>query len=231
MTPARVQHLHTRRTARYATLGEPGAMVREVWIVCHGYGQLAARFLRRFQVLADPSRLIVAPEALNRYYIGDPPGAHGPATRVGATWMTHEDRLHEIDDYVHYLDTLYDRIFEELDRGRVLVHAFGFSQGVATVSRWAAQGTAQLDRLTLWAAMPPPDLDLGRAASRLRETRVTLVVGAADPYAGPTQLAAASERLQTHGIPPESLIFTGGHEIDAETLIELAAGGGCQEIP
>lgn len=219
-------HLTIQRTARYATLGEPGPALREVWFVCHGYGQLARRFIRRFEPLADGTRLFVAPEALNRYYVGDPPGAHGPDARVGATWMTREDRLREIDDYVRYLDTLHDHILAGLDRERVRVHALGFSQGAATVSRWAALGRARLDHLTLWAAFPPPDLDLAEAAARLRATRLTLAAGADDPYAGPTQLAAATARLAEHGIPCATLTFAGGHELPAAALQELAARDG-----
>ena len=48
-------HLSVARTARYYTLGEPGAT--EVWFVCHGYGQLAGRFLRRFEPIADGFRV------------------------------------------------------------------------------------------------------------------------------------------------------------------------------
>lgn len=216
-------HLTIQRTARYSTLGEPGPALREVWFVCHGYGQLARRFIRRFEPLAGDTRLIVAPEALNRYYVGDPPGVHGPDTRVGATWMTREDRLREIDDYVRYLDTLYDHIFSEVDRQRVRIHALGFSQGAATVSRWAALGRARLDRLTLWAAFPPPDLDLERATPRLRETGLTLAVGSSDPYVGPEHLAATEARLSEHDIPFDTLVFEGGHELPAAALQELAA--------
>lgn len=220
----REHRIRIRRTARYHTLGEVGEETGEIWFVCHGYGQLARRFLRRFQTLDDGSRLIVAPEALNRYYVGDPPGAHGPETLVGATWMTHEDRLNEIDDYVHYLDALYDQITEGVDMDRVVVHALGFSQGVATVTRWAALGSARIDRLTLWAAFPPPDLDLAVTAGRLRLPRLTLVAGQNDPYVGAMHLAAARERLTTHQIPHEVVIFDGGHEIDEETLVKLAGG-------
>ena len=51
--------LAVARSARYVTLG-PMAGVREVWFVCHGYGQLATRFLRSFGPLDDGTRLLVA---------------------------------------------------------------------------------------------------------------------------------------------------------------------------
>jgi hypothetical protein len=38
-------HLTVRRTARYHVLGDAAEAIREVWIVCHGYGQLAAEFI------------------------------------------------------------------------------------------------------------------------------------------------------------------------------------------
>ena len=60
-------HLVVTRTARYFTVGgsdggaEDANELREMWIVCHGYGQLASRFLEPFVPLAAPWRRIVAP--------------------------------------------------------------------------------------------------------------------------------------------------------------------------
>src|SRR5437868_12076424 len=87
--------LDTTRTARYFTLGDP-VSAAELWFVGHGYGQLASRFLERFRGIDVEGRCIVAPEGLSRFYLTDTPTER----RVGASWMTREDRLHEIDDYV-----------------------------------------------------------------------------------------------------------------------------------
>src|SRR5690348_9673298 len=105
-------HIAVGRTARYVVLGSTAKTggLREVWVVLHGYGQLAATFARYFEILDDGTRLIVAPEALNRFYLTGP--TSGPANErpVGATWMTREDREHEIEDYVAYLDTLWGTV-------------------------------------------------------------------------------------------------------------------------
>ena len=61
-------HLPVQRTARFFTLGEITDELREVWFVCHGYGQLARYFLRNFDPIADKSRLIIAPEALHPHH-------------------------------------------------------------------------------------------------------------------------------------------------------------------
>lgn len=218
------RHLVVSRTARYAVLGDAVRRPAELWLVLHGYGQLAHRFLRAFAPLDDGSRLIVAPEALNRYYLNDTGGAHGPESRVGATWMTREDRLTDIADYVAYLDTLCRHCCAELDvpRASVRLVALGFSQGAATVSRWAALGAFRPDHLVLWGAPTPPDLDLPATARAWADTRLTLVYGREDPSFDGSRAVVEAERLRAHGLSPHLLGFDGGHEIRPELLEALA---------
>ena len=212
--------LAVTRSARYYTLGQPGRALRDVWFVCHGYGQLAGRFLRHFEAVADGARLIIAPEGLSRFYLGS--GTHREA-KVGASWMTREDRLSEIADYLGYLDALYAEVFRQVDRSAVGVTALGFSQGAATVSRWAALGHARVDRVVLWGGELPPDLDLGAARDRLADVMFTLVYGDADEFITAKVAAAIAARLTEHGIPHGAHPFAGGHELTAAALQELAS--------
>jgi len=208
-------HLEVTRTARYWTLGDPTA--RDVWIVIHGYKQLARRFLRRFEPIAAPGRLIVAPEALSRFYASAEPGRHGPASVVGASWMTREDRLVEIQDYVGYLNRLAEVVVPA--GGRITV--LGFSQGTATAARWVTLGAARVARLVLWAGYVPHDWDLERAADAFSEAELVLVRGDADP--GLTEELSAAERqaLEAGRIPHRLLTYAGGHEIDPAALRNL----------
>jgi len=204
------EHLFsTPRSARYFTLGslEDSA---DIWFVCHGYGQLAARFLERFRPIEAKSRCIVAPEGLSRFYLPE----SATERRVGASWMTREDRLHEIDDYVRYLDALYRHIAH----GAARVTALGFSQGTATVSRWAALGSSRIDRLILWGGEVPPDLDL----QRLRVSSLTLVYGTRDQFFTPKVVAANEARLREHKIGYDLVSFDGGHEMSEATLLQVA---------
>lgn len=212
--------LAVRRSARFYTLGELGPSTREVWFACHGYGQLAGRFLEKLRVLDDGRRYLVAPEGLSRFYLSESPTER----RVGASWMTREDRLAEIDDYVRYLDAVYADVFGSLARAQVTLHALGYSQGASTVSRWAAMGNAQIDRLTLWGGEFPPDLDLTLepAAGRLRSARVSLVYGRADQFITPKVVDGIAGRLRQHGIPYREIAFDGGHELNEAVLKELA---------
>jgi predicted esterase len=215
-------HFTVRRTARYYTLGPVDGPVDEVWIVCHGFAQLAGRFMRHFAAIDDGTRLIVAPEALNRFYVEAVPGVHGPDSKVGATWMTREDRLHEIGDYVWYLDALADRLYAGLDRARVRLTVLGFSQGVATVARWAVQGATRPEHLILWAGALPPEIDTGAGAEMLASLpRLSLVVGTADADAQ-RAVPRERERMARLGIDYQLISFDGGHHLDADTLRALA---------
>ena len=196
------------RSARYFTIGRAE---REVWFVLHGYAQLAARFLRHFEPLDDGTRLIVAPEGLSRFYLGE-----DSARRVGATWMTKEDRLAEIEDYVRYLDAVYGECVRSLDRARIKVMLLGFSQGAATACRWFTMGKSPIDRLVVWGGEVPPDVELPRSV------RLSLVYGSRDEYFTPKIVTATEARLRAHHVPYKLVPFDGGHEVDAEVLKRVA---------
>lgn len=211
-------HIEIPIRARYSTLGGPAADLREIWIICHGYGQLARRFLRRFEPLDDGSRWLVAPEGLSRYYV------EHETRLVGASWMTSEDRLTEIEDYVRYLDLLCAHMLETVDREAIRIVGLGFSQGAATITRWAAQSSVGVDRLLLWGGFVPPDLDLSEHGPTLSAAALTLVMGEGDEYIREEDVERESSRLATAGVRHDLLTYPGGHEIDGEILETLAEG-------
>ena len=197
-------------------LGEPSPFTRQVWFVCHGYGFLANDFLRNFEVLNETQHLVVAPEGLHRFYL------FGTSGKVGASWMTKEDRLNDINVYIHYLDETYAEVMKTLDMNRVKVTALGFSQGTATVSRWVLTGSSPVHRLVLWGGDFPPDIDWDTAARRLNHLQVQLVSGTDDPYLKNTALEKQSEQLKKYGMKFQIKTFYGGHEIHAGILTDLA---------
>jgi predicted esterase len=217
--PVFEHHLTVKRTARYCTLGGVASPGSDVWIVCHGFAQLAGAFLEEFRTIARPGRLIVAPEALNRFYLSREGGRAGPSARVGATWMTREDRLAEIDDYVRYLDDLHREVTTRQPREDARVTALGFSQGTATVARWLVHGTARIDRLVLWAGLLPPEIDPGGVhRDRLRSTELLLVCGTRDEMLDSQQVKTQQESLEKAGIRVTLIEFDGGHRMDRDTL-------------
>jgi predicted esterase len=221
------RHLEVTRTARYWTAGQEEAP-EEVWFVLHGYRQLARRFIRRFEPIAGAGRLVVAPEGLSRFYVSSGEGRHGSASVVGASWMTREDREHEIADYVAYLDRLARKVLgagPASTPGRPRLVVLGFSQGVATATRWVVRGGIRPDRLLLWGDFTPPDLDLAAARTALEGVEVVAVRGNDDPALTPRLAEEEAVRLHRGGLTVRFVRYDGGHEIDPDALVALAEEG------
>jgi predicted esterase len=220
-----IEHAITvTRTARYYTLGPTHGFPREIWFVCHGYGQLAGRFIEQFAPIDDGNRLIVAPEGLSRFYLDSIPERRNQrAPRVGATWMTREAREDEIADYVAYLDRLGHETKHHLAGASPRIVVLGFSQGTATVCRWLSTSDLRADHLVLWGGSIPPELDLAAWADRLQGAHITLVAGESDEYATPKVVAGEAERLSEAGVEFTLQRFAGGHTIDQAALETLAA--------
>ena len=214
------RHFETTRTARYYLHGEIGPQISDVWFACHGYGQLGDDFVKEFDCIAAPHRLVVVPESTSRFYVTASTGFHGPETKVGATWMTREDRETDISDYVGYLDSLYNLIISQLASPRVTV--LGFSQGGATANRWLTRGKARADRLLMWGSLMPQDQDLEKAAEYFRSTELLIVYGLRDQYAGNNVIENFKKLLTGSRIPHRVVTFDGGHRMDRDTLRSIA---------
>ncbi|MEO7217441.1 MAG: phospholipase [Gemmatimonadaceae bacterium] len=220
-------HISVPRTARYYQVGAPSQLVRDLWFVCHGFSQLAVDFAVPFQTLEDDSRLIVVPEGLSRFYLDTRPG-HSGASKVGALWMTREDREAEISDIVTYLDALYERTLTDLvahgvGRDQIRVHALGFSQGGPAVCRWAARGSAVIDHLVPWGHAIPQDVNLRALAERRPYLRIDMVYGTRDRFIGEDAIAEQRATLEAGDVPFLMREFRGGHALSLSMLRELMA--------
>ena len=156
-------NLSVQKTARIFSLGDLETAT-EIWIVLHGYAQLSLDFLNGFEEIVTSDRAIIAPEGLHRFY---KKGFYGD---VVASWMTKEDRLDDIQDYVSYLDQVVSTFIKPNQR----ITLFGFSQGVATACRWLADGIIKPDNVVLWAGTFPQDIDLNRTSYKMKSTKCYL---------------------------------------------------------
>lgn len=207
---AQEQHVYTRLKARYFTLGKLQQETPAIWLVCHGYGQLAPYFIRHFQPLADAGHFVIAPEGLSRFYL------EGFRGRVGASWMTKEDRQSDIDNYVQYLSAVYSAATEGFST--IPLHLLGFSQGVATISRWATLSGISFRQLVLWAGVFPPDLPLDLSAAALANCKVSVVYGTRDPFLEQARIDEQLLLLKNMNLQPEIISYNGKHEISGAVL-------------
>lgn len=215
------QNITFQFKARYQILGKLEAKTKKVWFVLHGYGQLAEYFLRKFKSLEEQGIYVLAPEGLSRFYTEDvTKRSQGGSQRVGATWMTRENRLMDIENYLTYLNTIYQQ--EIGDRKDLDITVLGFSQGAATTSRWVLENQVQFNRLVLWAGMFPDDMDFAKGHEVLLNKKVQLVYGKQDHFLNDERLVHMEKLTQKLNVPAEVITFDGGHEIDESTLRKLA---------
>lgn len=206
---AEERHITVPRTARYYTLGAAGS--RDVWFVLHGYGQLARYFLHHFEGLEE-GRLIVAPEGLSRFYLD---GSYG---RVGASWMTREDRETEIADQSAYLDMLAVHLSGNAE---LPVNVLGFSQGVATACRWAAMGKTRIKRIVVWGGSMPPELGQDPTAQGWLRCAFDLVHGKTDTIVGADVLERNAALLRGTNVGFAVHEHAGAHTLDKLLLGRL----------
>lgn len=206
--------------ARYYTQGELTSTSKKIWFVLHGYGQLAKFFIRKFTVLSDAGAYVIAPEGLSRFYLEDVNSrARTGNNRVGATWMTRENRLSDIDNYITYLNTIYEKEVPQGFEGEITF--LGFSQGAATAARWSIESNRVFNRLVLWAGILPADMNFEKAHEKLKGKKIIEVFGKADPYLTDERLKEVTSLNTRLNINPILIEFEGGHEIDQEVLIGL----------
>ena len=209
---------HTRkvaRTARYYTIGEANKNTQYFWICCHGYGQLAKHFIRKFDAVAREDTFILAPEGLSRFYWG---GVDG---NVVASWMTREARLDEIEDYTNYLEGLYQHFTAKMS-DEVKIILFGFSQGCATQVRWICNRLPAFDKLVLWAGTVPDDIDYKPFLNYFNDKDIHFVLGRQDEYLTPQRLEAYQRLVDSTGLHWQEHFFDGKHVVEREVLKTFA---------
>jgi len=207
--------IKVEKTAHYYTIGTPGPHIKNFWIVCHGYGQLASNLIRKFTSIDDGTTFILAPEGFSRFYWK---GVYGD---VAASWMTKQDRLDEIADYARYLTKLYNTFIPQLP-DNVCINLLGFSQGCATQCRWIMREFPKYHHLILWAGLLPEDLDYTPFHDYFNSKKTIFVYGKNDQYVTPERLQWQEDFSKAQGINFEVHTFEGKHEIDRKLLISIA---------
>jgi len=122
---------------------------------------------------------------------------------------------------VAYLDQVQAQISQQMRGSPPPVTVLGFSQGVATATRWVTRGAVEPVRLVLWGDFTPPDLNLERATIALADVDVVMVRGDEDAALAPELASAEAARLAGANIRYRTQTYRGGHEIDPAALQAL----------
>ena len=120
---------------------------KEVWLLFHGYGQDINTFFEPFKNLKTTANFII-PEGISRFY------QKGIFGKVGASWMTSENRDLEIIDQYNYLN----KVFKEYKLIEKKINVFAFSQGAPVAARWIEKFQIKINRLIFWSGNIPDSI-------------------------------------------------------------------------
>ena len=209
----REKHIQVNLSFPYYTLGNIDEKTNYIWMVFHGYGQLARYFIQKFEPLAQKGGYVIAPQGLSKFYLS---GFEG---RVGATWMTKENRYTEIANQRNFLDRIYQ---EEVKFKSIPLGIIGFSQGVTTACRWIATTQLPIKRLILWAGEVPIE-STAKDFEFLEDSCETYyVLGKKDFYLQNKEEVHLALNKQLAVFPlVQKVSFEGGHHIDSDTLLKI----------
>jgi predicted esterase len=132
--------------------------------------------------------------------------------------MTSEDRENEIKDYILYLDNVYKTLISQTEAKIV---GLGFSQGAATIARWAMQTHNRLNRIVFWGGSIPNDClnDI----QKLNSLHPYLLVGDEDEFITKEVYEAVLKGFHNNGLTFSHIFYKGGHAILTEPLLQLCS--------
>lgn len=207
--------LQIEKKARYFQLGNPGNDTSIIWVVLHGYGMLSEFFIQKFKKLENKNTLILAPEALNRFYIDTNYG------RVGASWMTKDERQDDIKENIKYLNSLMDQIIKEIGHNRFKTNVLGFSQGGATACRWLFKSGLKFENLIMWAGDIPKDTLTEDNRLKWNDMNTHLVMGKKDELINEEMKAKFLKLVTDYKLDYKLTLYDGDHRIYPDVLMEL----------
>ncbi len=213
--PTKKHTLSVLKTTRYFTLGTVHHLTKTVWFVLHGYGQAAEYFIQHFSNLDLEHNVVIAPEGLSRFYV------EGMSGRVGASWMTKEDREDEINDQCKYLNAVAEDAGIDIRSPKQKIVVLGFSQGTATAVRWIVNAGFKANALILWAGSFPHDVQPQQVASKVSEKGFHYVYGTEDEFLKELIVEEKLEPLAKNGLEPTIWKFDGPHTLDRITLEKI----------
>lgn len=179
----------------------------------HGMGHLSRFFLRFFDGLPAQEHYVIAPQAPSKYYLNN------TYTQVGASWLTRENRIMEIENNLLFLDAVF---LAEVPPANCNLIIFAYSQGVSMATRWMASRKISCQGLVLYAGSVPDELTPADFSYLKPETDIRFVLGDQDEFISGSR--REKEKAKLEGLfngKVQHLPFSGGHELKKEIINSL----------
>jgi predicted esterase len=210
------KYINVTKRARYYQIGEANSSIKKVWMVFHGYAMLSEFFIKKFEILNDGETLIIAPEALNRFYITE------NFSRVGASWMTKLERENDIVENNQYIESLFQKVSKDIGHSNFQLNVLGFSQGSATACRWIFSANNKTNNFIVWAGDIPKDCLKDENRSKWNSLNTFLVFGTKDPLITTDLSLKFQKRISEYKLNFDLVEYDGDHRIFPKVLKEVS---------
>ncbi len=198
-------------SAPYEKYGVLDKDTKNLWILFHGYGQLAKDFVKPFLPLKDKDTCLIVPQGLSKFYLSGSKGV------VGASWMTSYERETEITNYLNYINSILSKELMNASE-QININLFGFSQGTHTLTRWIVRENIPYNRLIIWGGYFAEDILDEELKSYFNKPGVMVVLGDSDRFIKSDKLLLIQKKI--HDIVPEVKLqmYKGRHTINEDVL-------------
>jgi predicted esterase len=192
----------------YTTLNSLTSKTKNVIFACHGMGYLSRYFLKYFKGLNSDDNYIIIPQAQSKYYIA-PKMKH-----VGASWLTKENTLKEMENIISYFDNVLSN--EKIENLNFIF--LGYSQGVSVAMRYLAKRKIIVSKLILMSGGIPKELTPKDFKYLKNKAVIYFVYGDKDEYISEDFLNSEKKRLEDLFSNIKYIEFDGNHEIKTEII-------------
>lgn len=200
--------------APYYKVGSMGQRTKTIWVIYHGYGQLAEEFAESFSSIDPEKNVLIFPQGLSKFYL------KGVDKQIGSNWMTAHDRELDISNYLGYLDQLYTHEIKPYIKDAKL-YVLGFSQGGHTASRWIQHAKVRYHKLILWGSSLVHEINTTHVKESFSSGENITIVGDQDRFVSQERLAKLENRYAKIGFKHKLIEYQGGHDIYPEILKKI----------
>lgn len=204
------------KTARYFQAGSISNKTKNIWFVFHGYGMLGEFFIKKFESLVDSETIIIAPEAMSRFYLNN------KYERVGASWITKVDKDDDIIDNSNFLNQLYNNLISQIGHEQINLNILGFSQGGSTACRWALNEKFNINSICFWGSDIPKECLTEKYRNRWNTMKISIIIGKKDTLIPLEYREKFRDLINDYELNYSLVEYDGDHRIIEDVLIDYA---------
>lgn len=200
--------------APYFKAGSINEQTKNIWFIFHGYGQLADEFAKSFSELISEENCLIFPQGLSRFYL------KGIGNKIGANWMTSQDRDIDISNYLSYINQIFEHEVEPYIEN-IKLNILGFSQGGHTASRWIYNSNIAYNKFVLWGSNLAHEIDKKKISESFSHGNNLILTGDQDRFITVDRLKKMKLKYAKIGFNYQTIEYHGGHDIYPEILKKI----------